>query len=124
LKLCFIGYAFAGKKLQALKIKQEFGLDSLTMSDLVDEALEFFKANPNPIVKESPLEDSPIKESLHEESKDEIDPKDVPNIDEQEIAQPTEEIDEEKKADDGEAQDAAPSEEQATLRQNPIFKRR
>jgi hypothetical protein len=36
LKLCFVGYAFAGKKLQAMKLKQEYGLDSFTLNDLVE----------------------------------------------------------------------------------------
>jgi hypothetical protein len=52
LKLCFVGYAFAGKKLQAMKLKQEYGLDSFTLNDLVEQALDFYRKNPNPIVKE------------------------------------------------------------------------
>lgn len=42
LKLCFVGYAFAGKRLQAMKLKQEYGLDTFTLSDLVEESLKFF----------------------------------------------------------------------------------
>jgi hypothetical protein len=68
LKLCFVGYAFAGKKLQAMKLKQEYGLDSFTLNDLVEQALDFFRKNPNPIVKESAFEQSKIQESVHEES--------------------------------------------------------
>lgn len=60
LKLCFVGYAFAGKKLQAMKLKQEYGLDSYTLNDLVEQALDFFRKNPNPIVKESAHEQSKI----------------------------------------------------------------
>lgn len=71
LKLCFVGYAFAGKKLQAMKLKQEYGLDSYTLNDLVEEALEFFRKNPEPIVKEKAIEELPIRESLHEDSKEE-----------------------------------------------------
>ena len=71
LKLCFVGYAFGGKKLQAMKLKQEYGLDTYNLSDLVEEALKFYQENPNPIVKENTLEESPIKESLHEDSKEE-----------------------------------------------------
>jgi hypothetical protein len=66
LKLCFVGYAFAGKKLQAMKLKQEYGLDSFTLNDLVEQALDFFRKNPNPIVNE--LDEFKIKESVHEES--------------------------------------------------------
>jgi hypothetical protein len=72
LKLCFIGYAFAGKKLQAMKVKQEYGLDSISMNDLVEEALKFFQDHPNPIVNKHALEASPIQESLHEESRDDV----------------------------------------------------
>jgi hypothetical protein len=71
LKLCFVGYAFAGKKLQAMKLKQEYGLDSYTLNDLVEEALEFFRKNPEPLVKEKAIEELPIRESLHEDSKEE-----------------------------------------------------
>jgi len=71
LKLCFVGYAFAGKKLQAMKLKQEYGLDSYTLNDLVEEALEFFRKNREPIVKEKAIEELPIRESLHEDSKEE-----------------------------------------------------
>lgn len=52
-------------------MKQEYGLDSLTLSDLVEEAIKFYQDHPSPIVKEVPLEESPIKESLHEDSRDE-----------------------------------------------------
>jgi hypothetical protein len=70
LKLCFVGYAFAGKRLQAIKLKQEYGLDTFTLSDLVEEALKFFDENPNPIAKEVLLQASPIRESMHEDSMD------------------------------------------------------
>jgi hypothetical protein len=68
LKLCFVGYAFAGKRLQAMKLKQEYGLDTFTLSDLVEEALKFYQEHPTPIV--NVIEDQPIKESLHEDSKE------------------------------------------------------
>jgi len=68
LKLCFVGYAFAGKRLQAMKLKQEYGLDTFSLSDLVEEALKFFSEHPSPIIKE--IDQLPIQESLHEESKE------------------------------------------------------
>lgn len=51
LKLCFVGYSFAGKRLQAMKLKQEYGLDTFTLGDLVEEALKFFQEHPNVIVR-------------------------------------------------------------------------
>jgi len=68
LKLCFVGYAFAGKRLQAMQLKEDYGLDSFTLSDLVEEALKFYQEHPDAIVKV--IEDQPIKESLHEDSKE------------------------------------------------------
>ena len=72
LKLCFVGYAFAGKRLQAMKLKQEYGLDTYSLSDLVEEALKFYQENPEPIVNVPAVEEQPIRESLIEESKDEV----------------------------------------------------
>tara|TARA_B110000285_G_C15138407_1_gene628862 strand:- start:3175 stop:3324 length:150 start_codon:yes stop_codon:yes gene_type:complete len=43
-------------------------LDSFTLSDLVEEALKFYQEHPDAIVKV--IEDQPIKESLHEDSKE------------------------------------------------------
>jgi hypothetical protein len=40
LKLCFIGYSFAGKKTQASMLK-DYGLQTYQLNDLVDEALTF-----------------------------------------------------------------------------------
>jgi hypothetical protein len=54
-----------------MKLKQEYGLDSYTLNDLVEQALEFFRKNPDPIVKEKAIEELPIRESLHEDSKEE-----------------------------------------------------
>ena len=62
LKLCFVGYSFAGKRLQAMKLKEEYGLDTFTLSDLVEEALKFFQDHPEPIVKA--VEEAPIQEVL------------------------------------------------------------
>ena len=39
------------------------------MSDLVEEALKFFEDHPSVFVKEKAVEESPIVESLHEDSK-------------------------------------------------------
>jgi hypothetical protein len=71
LKLCLVGYAFAGKKLQATRIKDEYGLDCISLADLVDEALKFYESHPEPIVKQND-DVKPIQESLHEESKEEL----------------------------------------------------
>lgn len=49
LKLCLVGYAFAGKKSQARRLKEEYGLESVTLNELVEEALKFYEANPEPI---------------------------------------------------------------------------
>jgi adenylate kinase family enzyme len=49
LKLCFIGYAFAGKKTQAKILQDNYGLHTYQMSDLVSEAVNFYESNPNPI---------------------------------------------------------------------------
>lgn len=54
-----------------MKLKQEYGLDSYTLNDLVEQALEFFRKNPLPIVKAKAIDELPIKESLHEDSKEE-----------------------------------------------------
>lgn len=43
LKLCFIGYSFAGKKTQANMLKDLYGLQTYQLNDLVDEALTFFE---------------------------------------------------------------------------------
>ena len=49
LKLCLVGYPFAGKKTQAQKIKEKFGLDVFEMGALVEEAVTFAEKNPQPI---------------------------------------------------------------------------
>lgn len=49
LKLCFIGYAFAGKKTQAQMLSESYGLKTYQMSDLVSEVVNFYETNPNPI---------------------------------------------------------------------------
>ena len=53
LKLCLIGYPFAGKKTQAQIIKQKYGLDVYSMDELVQEAIAIQDANfpqlPKPI---------------------------------------------------------------------------
>jgi hypothetical protein len=40
LKLCLIGYPFAGKKTQAQLIKKFYGLDVYCMDNLVQEAID------------------------------------------------------------------------------------
>jgi hypothetical protein len=68
LKLCFIGYAFAGKKTQAKMLQDTYGLQTYQMSDLVSEAVNFYESNPNPIefTKKEPVEEN--IESLSEDS--------------------------------------------------------
>jgi hypothetical protein len=68
LKLCFIGYAFAGKKTQAKMLQDSYGLQTYQMSDLVSEAVNFYESNPNPIefTKKEPVEEN--IESLSEDS--------------------------------------------------------
>ena len=41
LKLCIVGYPFAGKKTQAQLIKEKYGLDVFNMEDLINEAMEY-----------------------------------------------------------------------------------
>ena len=40
LKLCLVGYPFAGKKVSAQFIKEKYGLDIFQMESLIDEARE------------------------------------------------------------------------------------
>jgi hypothetical protein len=54
LKLCFIGYSFAGKKTQANMLRDVYGLQTYQLNDLVDEALTFFEENTKPFVFEKP----------------------------------------------------------------------
>jgi len=118
LKLCFVGYAFAGKKLQAMKLKQEYGLDSYTLNDLVEQALEFFRKNPAPIVKAEAIEELPIKESLHEDSKEES--RLLADGEGRGVGA-------EGEAKEGEAAEGAPAEsfeqKSVVLRENPMFRR-
>lgn len=51
LKVCFIGYNFAGKKTQAKQMAEEFGLQTYQLSDLVDEVLAYYEQNPEPIAQ-------------------------------------------------------------------------
>ena len=50
LKLCLVGYAFAGKKTQARKLKEEYGLEVFYLNDLVQEALAFYDPHPVEII--------------------------------------------------------------------------
>ena len=90
-----------------MKLKQEYGLDSFTLNDLVEQALDFFRKNPNPIVKE--IDEFKIKESVNEESVA------VKQEDLQEGSSPIEAAQDEK----------MPSEAQKStvLRDNPMFRR-
>ena len=54
LKLCLVGYQFAGKKTQAQKLKREFGLEVFYLNELVCEALEFFERHPQMIEAAEP----------------------------------------------------------------------
>ena len=49
LKLCIIGYPFAGKKTQSALIKEKYGLDVFEMGALIQEAIDFSDANPKPL---------------------------------------------------------------------------
>lgn len=48
LKLCFVGYSFAGKKTQANLLKEKFenALNIYHLNDLAEEAVNFYEANP------------------------------------------------------------------------------
>lgn len=48
-KLCLVGYPFAGKKEQAELIRKKYGLDVFDMETLVQEAIKFAENNPEPI---------------------------------------------------------------------------
>ena len=52
LKLCLVGYPFAGKKAQSEMIRAKYGLDVYCMESLVHEALRFAEDNPEPIAKQ------------------------------------------------------------------------
>jgi len=54
-----------------MKLKQEYGLDTFTLNDLVEESLKFFQENPNPIIRQR-SEHTPIKESMHEDEMSKI----------------------------------------------------
>lgn len=41
LKICMVGYPFAGKKTQAQMIRDKYGLDVFVMEELINEAMEF-----------------------------------------------------------------------------------
>lgn len=112
LKLCFVGYAFAGKRLQAMKLKQEYGVDTYQLSDLVEEALKFFQEHPEPIVKDSFLmERSAIRESLIEESKEDAEA-------DQHQDQPPEEVD-----GTGDAHAKPEEDSKHGLGENPLFRK-
>ena len=49
MKICLAGYPFAGKKEQAERISKKFGLDIFVMETLVQEAIDFYAAHPDPI---------------------------------------------------------------------------
>jgi len=52
-KLCLVGYPFSGKKEQAELIRKKFNLDVFIMEQLVQEAIEFAAAHPEPIAAPS-----------------------------------------------------------------------
>ena len=81
LKLCFIGYSFAGKKTQATMLQDLYGLQTYQLNDLVDEALTFSEQNPEPFTFDAPAkqeesildeavmsQDSEAEDSYHEMS--------------------------------------------------------
>lgn len=49
LKLCLVGYPFAGKKEQADLIRKKYNLDVFVMETLVQEAIDFANENKAPI---------------------------------------------------------------------------
>lgn len=68
-----------------MKLKQEYGLDTYSMSDLVEEALKYYQENPQPILRENAVEESPIKEAQMEESQgnmeEDMNQDEPPNVD-------------------------------------------
>jgi adenylate kinase family enzyme len=52
LKVCFIGYSFAGKKTQANRLKEEYGLNVFELNDLVKQSLEYCDIYPDSIEKQ------------------------------------------------------------------------
>ena len=70
LKLCFIGYAFAGKKTQAKMLQESYGLQTYQMSDLVSEAVSFYEVHPNPIEIPSQQEPAAEEEKIESLSED------------------------------------------------------
>ena len=69
MKLCLVGYAFAGKKYQAAELQKKYGLETLSLGDLVEEAVKFFEANPNPIAASVvELDSKPAQDTINEES--------------------------------------------------------
>ena len=50
MKMCMLGYQFAGKSTLAEKLANEFNLDIYKLEELVDLAIEFAEAHPEPIV--------------------------------------------------------------------------
>ncbi|CDW76374.1 sperm flagellar protein 2 [Stylonychia lemnae] len=76
LKLCFVGYAFAGKKTQANKLKEVFGnLDIYYLNDLVSQAVSFFEQNPESIQRalQQNSEEEAIQDDLEISEDSEID---------------------------------------------------
>lgn len=49
IKAALVGYPFSGKKKQAELVKNKFGLDVFIMDELINEAIEFARAHPDPI---------------------------------------------------------------------------
>ena len=66
-KICLAGYPFAGKKEQAERLSKKFNLDIFVMEALVQEAIDFAVAHPEPI--EAPAKPEAANENKEDGSK-------------------------------------------------------
>lgn len=63
LKLCFIGYAFAGKKTQAQRLAQRFpDINLYQLNDLVNEAVAFYESHPDTFARADDLNQASAEE--------------------------------------------------------------
>jgi adenylate kinase family enzyme len=120
LKLCLVGYAFSGKKYQAAELQKKYGLEVLQLTDLVEEAVKFYEANPNPIPKEPAEVDAtkPSHETIHEESVEAEAP-----VEEKPAEDAEAEKADEPPAEGQDEQPPAEEEKPKVLGQNPMFTR-
>ena len=66
LKMCFIGYAFAGKKTQANRLAEAFpDLDLYQLNDLVTQAVAYYESHPEPIQSIDNLNQPSAEENIN-----------------------------------------------------------